>query len=117
MFVGSLTSFHAKSQQSVLCSLQAGSFCTLLSLSPGVRVLKLRICDYPNPTRQRGIVFLRFGSVFKHPSLTLRVMINTSVFATMLYLIRKLRNFKTCTPDSEAIVNKFLAIIHTGDHS
>ncbi len=37
--------------------------------------LKLRVWDYPNPKRQRGIVFLRFGSVSKNPSLTLRVMI------------------------------------------
>jgi hypothetical protein len=57
--------------------------------------LKLRVWDYPNPTRQRGIVFLRFGSVSKNPSLTLRVMINHSVFGTMVYLMRGMRNFKT----------------------
>ena len=39
-------------------------------------------------------MFLRFGSVSKNPSLTLRVMINHSVFGTMVYLMRGMRNFK-----------------------
>jgi hypothetical protein len=36
--------------------------------------------------------FLRFGRVCKNPSLTLRVMINSTVFATMFYLMRYTRN-------------------------
>jgi hypothetical protein len=68
---------------------------SLRSSQPDARVLKLRVWDYPNPTRQRGFVFLRFGSVSKNPSLTLRVMINHSVFGTMVSLMRGMRNFKT----------------------
>jgi hypothetical protein len=32
--------------------------------SPRLKLLKLRVCSYPNPLRQRGIVFLRFTQCF-----------------------------------------------------
>ena len=57
--------------------------------------LKLRVCDYPNPLRQRGIVFLRFGSVSKNPSLTLRVGMYSPVFELLINRKREVCNFKT----------------------
>jgi hypothetical protein len=38
------------------------------------------VCVHHNPLRERGIVFLRIGSVCKNPSLTRRVVINPNVF-------------------------------------
>ena len=67
----------------------AGAGCASRSL------LKLRICNYPNPTRQRGIVFLRFGSVSENPSLTLRVGIYSLVFELLINRKREVCNFKT----------------------
>ncbi len=62
---------------------------------PRLRVLKLRICDYPNPTRQRGIVFRGLRRVAGNPSLTLRVLINPSVSPQVNNLSAETRNFKT----------------------
>jgi len=56
--------------------------------------LKLRVGDYPNPLRQRGIAFLRFSSVCKNPSLTRRVMMITRVFGPLISPSPEQRNFK-----------------------
>ena len=51
---------------------------------PDASVLKLRVCAYPNLTRQRGIAFLLFDSISKNPSLTLRVMIIPGGFVPLI---------------------------------
>ena len=38
---------------------------------PRLRVLKLRICVYPNPLRKRGIAFRGLRRVAENPALTL----------------------------------------------
>jgi hypothetical protein len=65
-----------------------------LIANPLRQFLKLRVCDYPNPTRQRGIEFLRFDSISKNPSLTRRVMIIPCVFDSLIYPCLEHRNFK-----------------------
>ena len=52
--------------------------------TPRFSVLKVPVWDYPNPTRQRGIAFLPSGGVSPNPSLTLRVVINRTVFERLL---------------------------------
>ena len=64
------------------------------SSQPEASVLKLRVCDYPNPTRQRGIEFLRFESISKNPSLTRRVMIIPCVSNPLIPSRLAQRNFK-----------------------
>ena len=54
-----------------------------------------RACVDPNPTRQRGIVLLRLGSVSTNPSLTLRVMMNPNVFELLMSPGPETRIFKT----------------------
>jgi len=56
--------------------------------------LKLRVCAYRNPLRERGIELLRFVSVPQDPSLTLRVVINPTVFARLIDRWPETRNFK-----------------------
>ena len=58
-------------------------------------VLKLRVCDYPNPKRQRGIAILLSASVSKNPSLTLRVVISPTVCARLFNCPAETRNVKT----------------------
>ena len=60
-----------------------------------VREEELRVCVHPNPTRQRGIEFLRFESISKNPSLTRRVVIIPFVFAPLIFASLEQRNFKT----------------------
>ena len=55
----------------------------------GIRLLKLRVCDHPNPTRQRGIVFLPFRSDSENPSLTLRVVVEATRFGIVPQAGRK----------------------------
>ena len=62
---------------------------------PRLRVLKLCICDYPKPTRQRGIVFRGLRRVAGNPSLTLRVVINPRFSPQVNNLSAETRNFKT----------------------
>ena len=50
---------------------------------------------FHNPTRQRGIAFLRFESISKNPSLTRRVGIIPCVFAPLISGSLQQRNFKT----------------------
>jgi iron(III) transport system ATP-binding protein len=63
-------------------------------VGPDAHVLPLRVCAYPNPLRQRGIVFLRFGSVSANPSLTRRVVMIPFVFAPLISPSLEHRNFK-----------------------
>lgn len=54
-----------------------------------------RACVDPNPTRHRGIVLLRLGSVSTNPSLTLQVMMNPNVFELLMSPGPETRIFKT----------------------
>ena len=55
--------------------------------------MNLRVCDYHNPTRQRGIAISRFESISKNPSLTRRVGI-IPFFAPLIFPKLEHRNFK-----------------------
>jgi len=72
------------------------------SQPPRAQLLKLLVCDHPNPQRQRGIAFLRFVRVCVNPSLTLRVMIKACVLARSINRKAQSRNFKRCDSGAPA---------------
>ena len=61
-----------------------------------LRLLKLRVCDYPNPRRQRGIVLLRL-TLCEGKSLADASGYDNSLCVHPVHLPKsKMRNFKTC---------------------